>query len=223
MKVDLSAILEYEMTDLEGRAYKLALIWEQVSYKLFPGKKISKLRRKGDPRKSYLFKCCYGLAKRMQGVLAEDDYKYFIYANLKVQKDGYSQNKDRVDPSCLIGDKAWWRWKVWNKRFEDTKNYGNAIAEEVKTVPHHSKVIRELEETRDFLLDIFKKTPTKEDILTAVESRSILRWLTFGKISPYFIVLCPDISNDGWGRDLGVYKNHINDDVEKWYSENFKK
>ena len=53
----LDAILDYKMDELEGRAYKLCLIWLDRSRKVFPDYQHSTMK-KGDPRRSLIFKMC---------------------------------------------------------------------------------------------------------------------------------------------------------------------
>lgn len=60
--VRLEAILDYEMDELEGKAYKLCLIWLDRSRKVFPEYQHMGMKR-GDPRKSLIFKVCYKLGQ----------------------------------------------------------------------------------------------------------------------------------------------------------------
>ena len=83
--MDLSKIIEYNMDDIEARAYKCCLLWVKICQKMFPKERYSKLRKSGDPRKSYLFKCCYKLVTECSGKLADGEYKLYIYAQCDIQ------------------------------------------------------------------------------------------------------------------------------------------
>ena len=54
----LEDILNYEMTPEEAKAFKLALLWEELCQQEFPDERRVSLK-KGDPRKSTLFRYCY--------------------------------------------------------------------------------------------------------------------------------------------------------------------
>jgi hypothetical protein len=128
----------------------------------------------------------------------------------------------RIDPKCLFSEKAWWRWKVWQKKFKEAEKSPQGSTKPTEVKPHPTDVIRELLATKDFLTDIFKKEPTKADILQAIELRSIQRWLATGMISPYFVALCPLTATGAWGIDMDVYINRVDDKVRDWFQQNFK-
>ena len=54
-----------------------------------------------------------------------------------------------------------------------------------------SHTINELEKTKKFFLRIFENDLKKEDIIEAIENRTMTRWLIQGKVSPYYAVLSP--------------------------------
>lgn len=209
------------MNDLEKKAYKCCLMWVKVCQKMFPKERYSKLRQAGDPRKSYLFKCCYTLVSDTTKKLADNEYKLYIYAQCDILRNIKDGNiHANIDPNCLIGCKAWARWKVWEKKYEKSKEFSGAERDIRKET---SAVIRDLNKTKDFLLDIFKTTPTAEDLKKASENRVILKWVHYHKITPYFVLLCPHIDNNqNWGMDLTIYQKDITQEVEAWYKENFE-
>ena len=122
-----------------------------------------------------------------------------------------------IDPTCLSGDKAWARWMVWKKKYEESKRFSGSYQ---KIKPTFSQVKKEISRTRKFLEEIYKKTPTSEDIRAASENRTMKRWVNMGKVSPYFVVLCDDIDNEqSWGLDLGLYKENITPEMKEWFDE----
>jgi len=60
---DLELIIKYKMNDMESKAYKIALIWQEECRKEIPNEQYIRLKKNSDPRKSILFKHCYKLAK----------------------------------------------------------------------------------------------------------------------------------------------------------------
>ena len=124
-----------------------------------------------------------------------------------------------IDPNCLIGERAWARWKVWEKKYKQVQEFSGAN-QEIKKNP--AAIIRDLKNTKAFLLDIFKKSPTAEDLKEASKNRVILKWVHYHKITPYFVLLCPHIDkNQSWGVDLKLYEKDITEEVEDWFKENF--
>ncbi len=71
---ELEPVFEWNMTQLEAKAFKLALMWDKLSKQELPNYKHAKFKKKGDPRKSMLFKYCYKLAKETNGLM--EDYEY---------------------------------------------------------------------------------------------------------------------------------------------------
>jgi hypothetical protein len=216
----LNLIVQYQMDETEAKAFKCAIMWEKFCAEFFERERFSKLRQKGDPRKSYLFRCCYTLVKDFDHIIENEDYKLYIYAQLEILKgitDG--ETHANIDPACLIGDKAWIRWKMWQKRYSQVKKFKNV--EEVEIKADQKKVLKELEKTKDFLLEQFKGPPSKEALADAAENRTLLRWLHNKKVSPYFILLYPHLPNTGWSMDLGVFERNITPEVEKYFEELF--
>lgn len=217
--MDLST-LEYKMNEIETKAYKCALVWTKVCQKMFPNERCGQLKKKGDPRKSYLFKCCYKLVSETSGKILDEDYKLYIYAQCDMLR-GISNGETHahVDPNCLFGEKAWWRWQIWKKKYDIQAKYKSS---DVKIAPASDKIIKELVKTKAYLVEVFGRDPTQEDLQTAERNKVLFKWLHFGRISPYLIVTCPYLSDVGYGIDMGVYKEHITPEVETWFRENFK-
>ncbi len=205
--MNLPAIVKYKMNELEATSYKCALIWEKVCKSLFPREKCSRLRQTGDPRKSYLFKCCYTLVNNRRHIIGNDEFKLYIFAQLDMlRKISDGTQHARIDPVCLFGGKSWQRWDIWKKNYNKQRNF------KTKTIaPSEERVVQDLNRTKRYLLDVFGKDPTSTDIQNAYSSRAMLRWFRLGKISPYFLILFPPIYElNGWGVDLNLYREHIN-------------
>ena len=81
----LDAVEKYNMDDLEAKACNLSAMWLEQSRKTFPDYRHSTMR-KGDPRKSLIFKIAYKLARETQGILENNEYPLYIRAQLEVLK-----------------------------------------------------------------------------------------------------------------------------------------
>jgi hypothetical protein len=101
-------IKKWGMSSAEIKAYKLAVIWEDLTQKMFPDVKLAKLPKRGDPRKGSLFKYCWKLQRELNGIIEEKEYRLYITGNLVILKN----NNGRIDPNAICGEKAWKRWKI---------------------------------------------------------------------------------------------------------------
>lgn len=186
----LELILTYNMNEDEAKAYKLCLLWETLTSKEFPNDDIVKLRKKGDPRKSTLFKYCYKLIKETKGLIEDKNYKFYIMAQLKVLKNiDNGKCHALIEPACLVGEKAWKRWKMWQNTFNKKLIKSKATSVENKitiSVPH---LIVQLEKTKKFLIEQFGHMPTQTDIVNAYNSKELLKWVNTKKISQYYPIL----------------------------------
>lgn len=221
--MNLEPILKFKMTDMEAKAYKLALLWTVISQREFPNYKHTKLGNK-DPRKSSLFRYCYKLATETNGIIEDKDYKLYITAQLQVFK-GLSNNI-LIEPSILVGDKAWKRWKYWRYQHNLSKN-ANKTDNETVTY-NKSLIINELNKTKSFFLQKLGKHPSTEDIFRLIKEKILNLWLSVEKISPYYILLSPLIKNvirEDYhlvsNIDFSLYKKSITPDIEKYFAENF--
>jgi hypothetical protein len=226
---ELEKILEYKMNDLEARAYKIALLWERLVEHELPGERYSKMSQKGDPRKSTLFRHCYKLARETNGLLKDYEYKLYITAQIHVLKNirGSDDIHAMVDCNCLTGDKAWRRWKMWKKHHEQAMLQPRT-ADEVDTTANESKIVAELNRTREFLHEQFKGHPTVDQYQRLVADLTLVRWLTLGKMSPYYGILSPLLKKalgktveEAFMFDFDVFYKSINPSVEKKFEEIF--
>jgi hypothetical protein len=224
--MDLEAIVKYKMNELEAKAYKLCLLWEKVAKQELPNERHTRLRRKGDPRKSSLFKYCYKLARETKGLVPDDEYKLYITAQfqvLKLQSDG--KVHALIEPCILVGDKAWRRWRVWKAHF-DHESIRPRTAEELDINP--SLALVELSRTKKFLIGELGDPPKIERLQEKVKDLSFIRWVTVGKVAPYYVLLSPYIKrllgddlDDVFLFDFDVYRQAICDEVKEYFNKEF--
>jgi hypothetical protein len=186
MKLD--AIVTYEMDEMEAKAYKLMLLWHQLSHKYFPDVNRGN-SYKGDPRKSMAFKICYKLVRETFTYLEEKDYPLYVRAQLEVLKHISTQQNTNVliDPNCLVGNQAWKRWLLWKNRYE--KKLKKPEQNQQKSQIGETKAIQGLRTTKDFMVKNFGINYKAQHL--EVRKKDIINWINFGKISPYYIVLSP--------------------------------
>lgn len=223
----LDAILQYNMNELETKAYKVCLLWLEVMDKELPDYHKTRLP-KGDPRKSLLFKYCYKLVRETNGLIPDDQYKFYVLAqirSLKMISDG--KVHALIEPGCLVGEKAWRRWKLWKYRFEKqlTKISNEGEIKDIKAVD--SQILAEFTRTKNFFTTNFGETFGPEDVKKFIENKDIIKWVAFSKVSPFYLLLSPlikksfsDIENS-FSVDVDFYQNSITPEVETAFKEFF--
>lgn len=224
MNKRLDDVFEYEMTQYESDALQLAITWEEQTKRMFPKERLSRLPKKGDPRKSELFRWCWKVLRETRGLLEEKEYKLYIIANLTI----ISHWNGRVCPNALSGDKAWVRWRIW-KRLYDKKQcelQGIVAAPQIVISP---KIVRELDCTKRFMHEQCDGQPTYEKLEEFYKSGKLKRWILSSKISIFYLVLSPFITKLGkleelrkkCGFDPKVYSDMVTPDVQLHFKTEF--
>lgn len=183
---------EFGMTVEETTAYKLAVFWMEKVKQYFPhvrhaGNKLSK----GDPRKSFLFKCCMKMVRETRGLLAPEDYEQYIIAQLYV----FKKNSEEDGVTCLLtplmlappkGLRRWGLYKSLLKRLENTRVEDNTHF----NIDH---IRSELLHTQKYLLKVTKEV-TPAFLKARFDKGEIDQWVNFGFIRPYFVALSPTLN-----------------------------
>jgi hypothetical protein len=222
----LEAVLTYKMNELETKAYKISLMWVDLTTRMFPNYQHVKLRKSGDPRKSLLFKHCYKLARETLGLVEDKDYELYITAQLQIMKhitDGAVHAL--IDPCILHGEKAWKRWAMWKKQYNRAMDRAATSEEKGADKANPSLVRFDLADTRKFLIGKLGEKYTKKDLADLLEDRTLIGWTTLGKISPFYLVLSPwlvgVLKMEEFSIDLNVYKEQSSDELETVFREMF--
>lgn len=219
----LDAVFEWNMTHQEADAFKLCVLWEEVTKKMFPDIFLAKIPAKNDPRKCNLFRHCWKLARETRGLLREEEYKLYITANLQIIK----AHNGRIEPNSLCGDKAWIRWKVWKRLYD--KKVAELKGEQTDTALSVSpKIVVEIDKTKKFLYEKCDGSPTKEKIAGFME-RKMKMWVNLGKVSYYYIVLSPWVEQSSKIEDLeksyifdaSLYKGRADASVISFFKKEF--
>lgn len=219
---DLEPIMKYRMDPTESKAYKIALMWQEECRREIPGEPYAKISPKSDPRKSTLFKYCFKLARETSGIIPEADLCLYVRAQIQVLKgikDG--DVHALIEPHCLVGDKAWRRWKVWKARY-DKRMAIPAGNPEAPPKPSEGKIRAEISSAFDFLskmgcLDFDALSGRKDDLP---------RWIRGGEVSCFWAVLSPwarKVLGDpsGVGFDHVYYRSAVSPQTELYFREKF--
>ena len=183
MEKFLPLILEYDMSKEEALAFRLAILYMQLARQYFPNYNHVGLPKKGDPRKSELFRYCWKMLKEAD--LTFDEYRPYIQSQLAILKNiKIGEDHPLIHPRCLVGKVAWRRWGVWKKYFEQAKK-----TRDVKLIEDYTPIIkRELQDTLDLLRNRLKKL-SKKTLQEALESRYLFRLASIGAVSVYFLAM----------------------------------
>ena len=209
---------KYKISD-EGEklAIKFLYHWIENRIKIFPDTILSKFDREKDPRKGSAFKYCYKLQRETKGLLKEEDYELYVKAQLHMLKyfaTKYNNQAIIIEPQCLVGEKAWKRWKFYKFKYDSLKNSPLDKPEQLSKI--NLGVLKEnLLRTRKFLSS---KITLNRDSLKK-NSDKILLWNKLGSVDIYFLLLC-----NSFDKDLVKKKSStivIDDEMKKIYSSIF--
>lgn len=219
---DLEPIIKYKMTDMEAKAYKIALIWQDECRRELPKEQFVKLKANADPRKSTLFKYCYKLAKEMKGILQDNEIHLYIRAQLQILKAiKEGEVHALIEPHCLVGEKAWKRWKLWRYRYR--RKLDRVLdSREAEISTKSSKIISEMKATYEF----FEKRGLLEFKSLELNMDKMKTWIGNGEVSPFYAVLSPWMSQifgdlDSLEFDKIYYRSAVNPQTELFFKELF--
>lgn len=210
----------------ELKAYRLAILWQEIGKKEFPDHAITRIKKYGDPRKSTLFKYCYKLVIETRGLIADEDYPLYIRAQFQIFKklSNFKQHA-LIDPQILVGDKAFRRWQYWKNRYDFKFNNHH------QDIPQNStnilKIHTELEKTKLFLLTFFGRNWTKDDLCNLTQNKILAQWLNNGKVSPFYFLLSPFINkiyrniDESLGFNFGIYRESIDTKIQEEFTRIF--
>ena len=208
------------MTNTETEAYKIGLLWMVISNKLFPDyKHLSNFPRKGDPRKCSLFKYSYKLYNETKGLIEAKDYKLYIAVQLHMLKAIEIGNTyPLIGPWCLVGDKAWVRWKMWKRKYDNVGKSKN-LQEVGLDKANIKEVKKELDKTKKFIDSKFGALT--EDIFK-LKYKEIERYISLGIISGFYAALSPWVAKycKLGDMDLEYFKN-VDDQAHDYFNNLF--
>lgn len=187
-------IIDYNMNQLETKALRLCVLWTNLTDKEFPNYATNKLPKNGDPRKTYLFKIFYKLAKETEGVLNESEYELYITAQLQILKNlSFKEVHALIDPNCVIGEKAWVRWKVWKNKYNSIKKSSDTKASVLANIKpeiqvNRAMIIGQVKSSNDWINKNLNSQASVKIYEELIKSGLIKKWVSMDRVSPYFIV-----------------------------------
>ena len=233
----LETIMKYKMTPAEAKAYKLCCLYQDSLVAVFPNYSLGREynfynKPKSDPRKYTLFKYCYKLIRETQHKLKDAEYVYYIRAQFDIINAIATKNQTEpyIDPNCLVGEKAWKRWLVWNRLFEKRKN-APLSSTQLQFSQDEEKVKGLLLKSKEFLKSKFENL-TKEVILKSIQDRVLFRWVASHQMCEYYPLLSPILNS--WLEsskltldsvfyiDFDHFKPHITPAIEEYFKNEFK-
>lgn len=227
METCLATIIDYEMTPSESVAYKLCCMYYDISRKVFPEYR-HVIRSKGDPRKTLLFRYCYKLYNETKNKLKLNEYMFYIQAQMDVLK-AITKGKDlpTIQPSILVGEKAWTRWEIWQKYYFKKEKKFKELELDCRTNIEQVKLA--LNKTKSFLTA--RNALSEDGIINALNKKDLFLWVGRNQISPYFLLLSPIVKK--WIKeknmtdilesyfDIEFYVKNINQDVKNYFNQTF--
>jgi hypothetical protein len=228
---EYTPIFDHNMTSEEAGAYKLAVCYEREFRRLFADVtdpavvRRNCIPKRGDPRKSGVFRHCWQVRRETKGLLDSADYRDYIVANLTVLK----LNNAYVAPNGICGDKAWIRYKVW-KRLRDAKLAElNAVAPPPSVATTNPKVIGQIDATKRFLFEKFDGEPTAAKVAASVADGKLRFWVATGKVSHFYVVLSPllaaatdpDRFADGCGFSAPLAREKCTQEVKDYFRHEY--
>lgn len=226
----LEDIAKFDMTPKEAAAYKVAAIYEHLLHKMFPNyRHICGLGK--DPRTSLIFRHAWKVIEEHgHEMTGKDDYKVYVMAQLKVFKTYLDRGEPvLINPNCLFGDGAWKRFKLYEKRYEQSKAFQTVEAAKIE-VNSDDRIVKELKKTKEYLFLKFKRHD-QSDVIAALEDRSLLRWVVMKNVSGYYPHLSPLVRDwlsdkkqtvSGYfGHSLDVYGKGITPAAYDYFNQEF--
>jgi hypothetical protein len=214
-------VQKYQMTPEEAETFKLALVWEEETKRLFPQERLARLRKSGDPRKCNLYRYCHKLRRETRGLLKREQYRLYVYSQLLIIK----RNDGTVNPSMLCGEKAWVRWKIYERWHREKTNLrNNTVTSKAVANP---KIMRELDRTKRFIFEQCEGEPTKDKIQGFLKDGKFWMWIMADRISKYYLILSPYLTNEVNSLakrcefDPLLFEEKADDAVREFFNEEF--
>lgn len=223
----LELILDYKMNKEEAKAWKVAIMYIELSKQYFPDYKHYTLWGAKDPRRTSLFKHCYKLVRECDQYLANHEYRLYLTAQFQIMKniDYGTGGAAFIHPNCIVGVKAWKRWLLWKEKFNKV-----VLPLEPVKVNSTDKVITELANSKRFLESKLKEL-TKQNILDALESRAMFRWCALGELSGYYLVMSPVVTAwvksrkvdllEAFALDMNYYRLGVTQEAVEYFKREF--
>lgn len=174
--------MEFGFNKEETLAYALVCSWIDLRTKIFPDYRHQSLgSKKGDIRKTYLFKNIMKFVREKKDKFKGLQYVLYMRAQLevlkKIQNDG---NPIVVEANCLHGEQSYRRWMLWKKMVAVKNNTSNINYKVVE-----SNIEHEMDKTFKVLEKILGEAKTFENFVSKRDE--LLKNVILKRISPLYI------------------------------------
>lgn len=222
----LHTVVSLNMSTAEAETYKIALIWEAELEKMFSKENLrlpngNRLPKKTDPRKCALFRHCWKIRRELKDLIRFEEFKLFIRGNLFILK----KYDAAVDISAMTGEKAWLRWKVYD-RWLKQKRQETAGTSELDGVLDR-KIVTQLDRSKKFIFNQFQGQPSREQYDEFAKDGFFNIWVGRDNISKYYVALSPFLQpyaqeiSKACRFDLNLFTNKASDGVRDYFKQEF--
>jgi hypothetical protein len=144
-------------------------------------------------------------------------------------KKGSKAGKVHVEPNTICGDRAWIRWRVYERWYENKKAEINATLPPPDISSASPQVIREIDKTKKFLYEKCEGKPTLEKYQKFFDDGFFKFWIMTGKISKYYAVWSPFVSKicdvkafcNSCDVDITLFREKTTQDVKEYLAYEF--
>ena len=223
----LNAIFEHKMTMPEAEAFKIALLWEEELERAFPQEERlrlpnhNRLPKRTDPRKSALFRYCWKIRRELKDLIRSEEMVLFIRGNLTILK----KHDACIDIAAMTGEKAWLRWKVYQRWFKQ-KQQETASTPQLEGVVDR-KIVIQIDKSKKFIFEQCGGIPTFDKIKSFYEDGLFGIWISQDRISKYYVALspfmkpyAPEIAKK-YLFDLNLYVSKVSPGVLAYFKDEF--
>jgi hypothetical protein len=226
-------IVQWRMTREEAGVYKLACLYDREFRRLFCGTGVEQnsfkrntISFRNDPRKSFLFRHCWKLRRETRGLLESHQFRQYIVANLTIIKlnDGY------VEPNLICGDKAWIRWKLYERWFKQKEAEKACLPPPPSVSTIDPKIVKEIDTTKKFLFERCEGEVTEEKLQKFFDDGIMRFWILTGKVSRYYLILSPFANKicdmeefaEQCSFDPVLFREKISNEVKEYFKHEYK-
>jgi hypothetical protein len=157
--------------------------------------------------------------RETKGLIDIKDYKLYIAAQLHMLKAiEIGNTHPLIGPWCLVGEKAWVRWKMWKRKY-DNIGKSKTLEEVGLDKANLEEVKKDLDKTKRFMDGKFGVL--SEDVFQ-LKAKEIERNISLGTIGGFYAALSPWVAKycKLGDMDLSYFKN-VDDQAKDYFRKIF--
>lgn len=218
----LNAVFKWNMTAQEAQVFRIAVLWEELTCRKYPGIRLARLPQRTDPRNSHLFRQCWKLMRSTRGLIKPEEMSLYITAQLQILR----VNNGRIDPSSLSGDKAWVRWLLWKRLYDRKKSQmvGESPPPSSRINP---MIMRDLGYAKKMIFEACDGAPSLERMKQLLADGRMRNWVSSRRFTPLYFMVSPwtghyggiDKLSHDFQFDPGLYR--VDDCIRRYFESEF--